>query len=93
MRSYQDVYQLVTIHTHDHFIVLPHCETMLSALEPDIKLSHIILPLRYVVLGGLYVGEVCGKGKGVWMRCVGTGNVCVGKVCGKGEVCVDYVCI
>ena len=43
LRSYQDWYRLVTVHTHGDFIVLPHCETRPSAQWPDIPLSNIIL--------------------------------------------------
>ena len=43
LRSHQDGYLLMTMHTRDDFIVLPHWEARLLAPWPDIPLSHIIL--------------------------------------------------
>ena len=44
-----DGYRLVTVRTHDDFIVLPHWNTRLPAWWPAIPLSHIILTLNQPV--------------------------------------------
>ena len=50
MSSYQDGYQLVTVHTHDNIILLPHWEIRLPAPWHDIPFSHIILTPNEPVL-------------------------------------------
>ena len=46
LRSYQDRYRLVTVHTDGDFIVLPHWESRLLAPWSNFALCHIILILR-----------------------------------------------
>ena len=49
LTSYQDMYRLVTVHTHDDFIVLPHWETRPSVPWPDIPLDALLIqPSRLV---------------------------------------------
>ena len=45
LRSHQDGHWLVTVRTHDNFIVLPHWEIRPPAQLPNVPLSHIILTL------------------------------------------------
>ena len=45
LRSYQDGYWVVTVHTHGNFILLPHWDSKLPASWPDFTVSHIILTL------------------------------------------------
>ena len=45
LRSYQDWYRLVTLHTHVNFIVLPNWETRPLAPLPNVPLGRFILTL------------------------------------------------
>ena len=47
LRSYDDGYRLVIVHTHGDFIVLAHWESRPPASWPGIPLSHIILTLSH----------------------------------------------
>ena len=54
LRSYQDGYWLLTVHTYSECIVLSHWEIRLPAPWPDIPLCHIILTLSEPVLALSY---------------------------------------
>ena len=49
LRSDQDKYRLVTMHTHGDFVMLPNWETRLPVACPDIPLSRIFLTLNQPV--------------------------------------------
>ena len=57
LRSYQEGYQLVTVHTHDDFIALSHWETRPPAPWPGITLSYIILTLSQPVLDNEWANQ------------------------------------